>query len=352
MNDWQDPETPIYNELMRRRAIVPSESPIYDQLLAEYQAQDKLLEEDEVNKMQQAVQEFHEAVGLTSNEAPRIPSAADIQLRIALMQEELTGPGELVDSMVKQDLIGIADGLADLLYVVFGTAVTYGIDIQPIFDEVHRSNMSKLDDNGKPIVSDGTDGFPAGKVLKGPNYSPPQIGELLNEQTTYGHADTTVYKTREIPITLGIGGPRIGQGKIVMEHNGEMMMEGVMDDVSTLPVIDHLGFSVSGLSIGPDLPEGEIPVSFIEEEPIEDVNAVAIKADGGPSSPMIGRSIDVVSKYPGIKSLAEGNLELGKLPEHFKAALGPFQTKDTIHISAAGPIEQNSFEVVFPPYDR
>lgn len=280
MNDWQDPETPIYNQLMRQREITPSATPIYDQLLAEYQAQGKLQEEEQMNKMQQAVQEFHEAVGLTVNDGPTIPSSSDLELRVALMEEELNGTDELVESIQKQDLIGIADGLADLLYVVFGTAVTFGIDIQPIFDEVHRSNMSKLGDDGKPIVSDGTDGYPAGKILKGPNYSPPQIGVELNKQSTYGHEDTTVYKTREIPITLGIGGPRIGQGKIYMEHNGEVMMEGVMDDVSTLPVIDHLGFSVSGLSIGPDA--AEIPVSFPEVQEV-DLNEVAVKFDGGPS---------------------------------------------------------------------
>lgn len=213
-----------------------------------------------MNEMQKKVQEFHEAFGHGVNEAPRLISVQEINLRKELMIEELVGAGELVDSMQKQDLVGVADGLADVLYVVLGTAVAYGIDIEPIFNEVHASNMSKLGGDGKPILSRGMnlDGAVAGKVLEGPNFFEPKIGLELNKQTTYGHEDPTVYKASDIPITLGIGGPKIGQGKIVMDHNGNVEMNGVMDDVSILPVIDHLGFSVSGLSIGDDEPPAEL----------------------------------------------------------------------------------------------
>ncbi len=76
------------------------------------------------------------------------------------------------------DIVGIADALADLLYVVYGTVDTHGLsDKMPaIFSEVHRSNMSKLGEDGRPIYrSDG-------KVLKGPNYSPPAISDILSER--------------------------------------------------------------------------------------------------------------------------------------------------------------------------
>lgn len=152
-----------------------------------------------MNKMQKQVQAFHEAFGHTVNEQPRIPSIDDIKLRILLMQEELLGKGELAESMENQDLIGVADGLADLLYVTIGTAVVFGIDIEPIFDEVHRSNMSKLGEDGKPIHSRGEelDGQPLGKVLKGPNFFEPAIGKEIKLQTTFGHDELSAISISE-----------------------------------------------------------------------------------------------------------------------------------------------------------
>jgi predicted HAD superfamily Cof-like phosphohydrolase len=87
------------------------------------------------------------------------------------MTEELQ---ELLDAMHSEDAVAIADGLADLLYVVFGTAVAYGIPMDEVFVEVHRSNMTKLDPDGQPIVGEG------GKRLKGPGYVPPNIQPLIS----------------------------------------------------------------------------------------------------------------------------------------------------------------------------
>jgi predicted HAD superfamily Cof-like phosphohydrolase len=78
--------------------------------------------------------------------------------------------------MLNHDIIGIADAYADLLYVVYGGAVTNGIDIDEVFKEVHRSNMSKLGADGTPIFRDD------GKVLKGPNFSPPDIEQCFDNQ--------------------------------------------------------------------------------------------------------------------------------------------------------------------------
>lgn len=86
------------------------------------------------------------------------------------MIEELR---ELCDAMEAEDLLAVADGLADLLYVVFGTAVAYGIPIDRVFAEVHASNMSKLGQDGRPIIGEH------GKRLKGPHYRPPDIAPLL-----------------------------------------------------------------------------------------------------------------------------------------------------------------------------
>lgn len=94
-------------------------------------------------------------------------------LRIKLMLSELS---ELIDAITDNNLIAIADGIADLIYVTKGTALTYGIDIEPIFNEVQRSNMSKCTD-GK-LIKDIS-----GKVLKPDTYSPPQLKPFLDRQT-------------------------------------------------------------------------------------------------------------------------------------------------------------------------
>jgi len=86
------------------------------------------------------------------------------------MEEELR---ELLQAMASEDIVAIADGLADLLYVVFGTAAAYGIPMDDVFAEVHASNMSKLGTDGKPIIGEH------GKRLKGPLYRPPNIAPLV-----------------------------------------------------------------------------------------------------------------------------------------------------------------------------
>jgi predicted HAD superfamily Cof-like phosphohydrolase len=117
------------------------------------------------------VREFHEAFDVPASEMPT--AHVDHALRTsrqALMEEELR---ELHRAMDSEDLVGVADGLADLLYVVFGTAVAYGIPIDEVFAEVHVSNMSKLGSDGKPIIGEH------GKRLKGPRYRPPNIAPLV-----------------------------------------------------------------------------------------------------------------------------------------------------------------------------
>jgi predicted HAD superfamily Cof-like phosphohydrolase len=125
-----------------------------------------------------AVAEFHAAFNLPRQAQPSInvePSLAI--LRIALLEEEV---GELVTAINAHDLAGIADALADITYVVYGTALTYGIDLDSVLSEVHRSNMSKLGHDGKPILRAD------GKVLKSEYYSPPDIAGVLQRQAAPG----------------------------------------------------------------------------------------------------------------------------------------------------------------------
>ncbi len=93
------------------------------------------------------------------------------KLRIDLIKEELN---ELQEAMKNNDLLEVADALTDILYVTYGAGHAFGIDLDRCFNEVQNSNMSKLDENGKPIYND------AGKVMKGPNYFKPDLSKFVS----------------------------------------------------------------------------------------------------------------------------------------------------------------------------
>lgn len=118
-----------------------------------------------------ALAESHRVQRLVTNLSPtlNVPDAIK-SLRCALIEEEAA---EFRAALDADDLVEVADALADLLYVVYGAALTFGIPIAEVFAEVHRSNMTKLDDQGNPIFR------PDGKVMKGPNFSPPDLSPIL-----------------------------------------------------------------------------------------------------------------------------------------------------------------------------
>ncbi|PDH20669.1 MAG: phosphoribosyl-ATP diphosphatase [Pelagibacterales bacterium MED-G42] len=93
------------------------------------------------------------------------------KLRIDLIKEELE---ELKEAFNNKDLLEVADALTDILYVTYGAGHALGIDLDKCFEEVQNSNMSKLDENGKPIYND------SGKVMKGPNYFKPNLYKFLS----------------------------------------------------------------------------------------------------------------------------------------------------------------------------
>jgi len=92
------------------------------------------------------------------------------KLRLSLIREELD---ELSDAVSKKNLLEVADALTDILYVTYGAGHAFGIDLDKCFDEVQSSNMSKLDENGKPIYNK------YGKVMKGPNYFKPNLNKFI-----------------------------------------------------------------------------------------------------------------------------------------------------------------------------
>ena len=93
------------------------------------------------------------------------------KLRLDLIKEEFD---ELSEAIQNKDLLEVADALTDILYVTYGAGHAFGIDLDKCFDEVQDSNMSKLDEKGKPIYND------AGKVMKGPNYYKPDLSKFIN----------------------------------------------------------------------------------------------------------------------------------------------------------------------------
>jgi predicted HAD superfamily Cof-like phosphohydrolase len=120
------------------------------------------------------VLEFHEAFNLPREPLPTIHVADSLaQLRVRLLREEVE---EFADAVERRDLVAIADALADVVYVAYGSAVTYGLDLDAAVSEVHESNMSKLDSNGRPVLRED------GKVLKSARYRPPNLGRVLGEQ--------------------------------------------------------------------------------------------------------------------------------------------------------------------------
>ncbi len=114
--------------------------------------------------------EFHLAFGIPVVDTPGLPDEHRRALRIRLLKEEML---EYIESEEQDSITEIADALADIVYIVCGTALEYGIPLEAVFEEVHRSNMSKLDSDGKPIIRED------GKVLKGPNYFRPDIFQVL-----------------------------------------------------------------------------------------------------------------------------------------------------------------------------
>ncbi len=123
------------------------------------------------------VKEFQEIFGLTVRHiAEGAIDPKDYLLRYELMREENE---EYLDACQKGDLVEVADALGDMLYILCGTIITHGLQhkISEVFHEIHQSNLSKLDEKGKPIYRED------GKVMKGPNYFRPNIKKILEQDS-------------------------------------------------------------------------------------------------------------------------------------------------------------------------
>ena len=126
-----------------------------------------------MKKQLNAVKDFHDTFGLNYNDSPTVDLGKKIiELRFILMKEENE---EYIEAARNNDIIEIADALGDMLYILCGTIIEHGMSdiIEDVFDEIQKSNMSKLGADGKPIYRDD------GKVMKGPNYFKPNFTKFF-----------------------------------------------------------------------------------------------------------------------------------------------------------------------------
>ena len=127
-----------------------------------------------MKKQLNAVKDFHDTFGLNYNNSPTVDLEKKIiELRFNLMKEENE---EYIEAARNNDIIEIADALGDMLYILCGTIIEHGMSdiIEDVFDEIQKSNMSKLGADGKPIYRED------GKVMKGPNYFKPNFSKFFS----------------------------------------------------------------------------------------------------------------------------------------------------------------------------
>ena len=113
---------------------------------------------------------FMKTYGQEVKTKSEFPDKKIVKLRLDLIREELN---ELTNAVKNDDIVEVADALTDILYVTYGAGHSFGINLDQCFKEVQRSNMSKLGEDGKPIYNEN------GKVMKGPNYSEPNLKQFI-----------------------------------------------------------------------------------------------------------------------------------------------------------------------------
>lgn len=136
-----------------------------------------------MNKQLEQLSQFQQSFNSVHNTEPTLINFKDYLLRYELLKEENE---EYLEACEQNDLVGIADALGDQLYVILGTVISNGMQyiIEDVFEEIHNSNMSKLGEDGLPIIN-GVNGHndkkSPGKVLKGKNYHEPNLKQFIDE---------------------------------------------------------------------------------------------------------------------------------------------------------------------------
>ena len=137
------------------------------------------------------LKEFHSTYGHPIESEPTTQTTEMAELRYKLAKEELD---EYLEANRNDDPIEVADALADQLYILLGTMLVHGMHdvIEDVFNEVHRSNMSKLGEDGKPILRED------GKVMKGPNYTKPELGSIISQAWEQNRAQLNIPFNEEV----------------------------------------------------------------------------------------------------------------------------------------------------------
>ena len=176
--------------------------------------QEFLLTMTSFNKVKQFHQTYKANIGTTA----AFPDSTERALRKKLLLEEFT---EYTDAEDADDFVEVCDALGDMLYIIYGTAVSYGIPIDKVFDEIHDSNMSKLGEDGRPIFRDD------GKVLKGPNYHTPDIQKVLDKDAQSNHTSRgkQLYLPLKLNRDISLQFVENGDGKYVCTVSSEFLRE-------------------------------------------------------------------------------------------------------------------------------
>jgi len=137
-----------------------------------------------MNDIIKKVEEFHRLFSISISDKPTLLEDSKCLLRHKLMREENE---EYLEACDKKDLVEVADALGDQLYILCGTILSHGLQhiIVDVFNEIHKSNMSKLGEDGKPLINGiniNDPSKPMGKVLKGPGYFRPNIVNIMNNE--------------------------------------------------------------------------------------------------------------------------------------------------------------------------
>lgn len=129
-----------------------------------------------MEKQLKAVEEFHNAFGQENGKWPRLIEHSEFDLRHSLMKEE---NDEYLEACHSKSLVEVADALGDQLYILCGTILKHGMQhiILDVFEEIQASNMSKLGEDGKPVLRED------GKILKGPGYFRPELSKFIKTNT-------------------------------------------------------------------------------------------------------------------------------------------------------------------------
>lgn len=159
--------------------------------------------------VQAAVTHFHETFKQPIRTLPKFPSETEMKFRAKFTVEESS---ETVDAMMLGDLAGVADGLADMVYVAYGTALYFGIDLNAVIQEVHDANMRKLDDSGRPLIRED------GKVLKPTGWQGPDIELVLERQRDAHKAGKRAEARERVYAGIGTNAPGYSGEAVTATH--------------------------------------------------------------------------------------------------------------------------------------